>query len=80
LDQNNKVFRNLSLEHRRNAVVYLMSLVMTTLALVLQLASIGILTGKYHLWQVHCLRASGVVVTSVYIFELVYRVKMRATM
>ena len=54
-----------------------MNIIFTTIALGLQLTASPAFAGKYRLWEVQALRTGGVVVSSLYIFELVYRLQMR---
>ncbi|ODO11658.1 hypothetical protein I350_00442 [Cryptococcus amylolentus CBS 6273] len=70
-------FRCLELEHQKNVVMYAMNIIFTTVALALQLAASPALGKHYRLWEVQCLRTGGVLVSALYIFELVYRLKMR---
>ncbi|ODO07179.1 hypothetical protein L198_00758 [Cryptococcus wingfieldii CBS 7118] len=70
-------FRGLELEHQKNVVMYAMNIIFTTVALALQLAASPALGKHYRLWEVQCLRTGGVLVSALYIFELVYRLKMR---
>ncbi|ODN84561.1 hypothetical protein L202_00488 [Cryptococcus amylolentus CBS 6039] len=70
-------FRSLELEHQKNVVMYAMNIIFTTVALALQLAASPALGKHYRLWEVQCLRTGGVLVSALYIFELVYRLKMR---
>lgn len=54
-----------------------MNIIFTTIALALQLVSTPAFRQDYHLWEVQCLRTAGVTVSALYVFELIYRLKMR---
>ncbi|KAK8865951.1 hypothetical protein IAR55_001100 [Kwoniella newhampshirensis] len=71
------VFCSLSLEHQRNVVIYTMNITFTFIALALELVATPAFAGRYALWEVQCLRTGGVVVSGLYVFELVYRLKTR---
>lgn len=57
-----------------------MNIIYTTLALGLQLAASPAMGGMYRLWEVEALRTGGVIISSLYIFELIYRLNMRIPM
>ncbi|WRT64160.1 uncharacterized protein IL334_001089 [Kwoniella shivajii] len=71
------VFPTLGLEHQKNIVMYTMNIIFITIALALELVATPAFAGRYHLWEVQCLRTGGVLVSALYIFELIYRLKMR---
>lgn len=71
------VFPSLGIEHQKNIVMYIMNIIFTTIALALQLVSTPAFRQDYHLWEVQCLRTAGVTVSALYVFELIYRLKMR---
>lgn len=54
-----------------------MNIVFTTIALALQLAPIRWAFGFHALWQVFVLRTSAIMISSLYIFELLFRFNMR---
>ncbi|WWD17858.1 hypothetical protein CI109_102302 [Kwoniella shandongensis] len=72
-----EVFRNLGVEHQKNVVMYTMNVVFTTIALALELVATPAFAGRYTLWEVQCLRTGGVVISGLYVFELIYRLRMR---
>lgn len=57
-----------------------MNITYTTIALGLQLAASPALGGVYTQWEVEALRTGGVIISSLYIFELTYRLQMRLPM
>ena len=57
-----------------------MNTIFTTIALGLQLSASRAFIEEYRSYQVKCLRLVDVIVSSLYIFELVYRLKMRLLM
>jgi hypothetical protein len=54
-----------------------MNIFFTTVSLALELVAAPALGGHYALYQVQCLRTGGTLISSLYIFELIYRLKMR---
>ncbi|KAL7424715.1 hypothetical protein Q5752_000399 [Cryptotrichosporon argae] len=80
LFRTSSIYPTLSLEHQRNVVIYIMNIIYTMIALALQLCATPSFAGHYGLWQLQTLRTSGVLISALYIFELVYRVKMRLPM
>ncbi|WVW82297.1 hypothetical protein I302_104303 [Kwoniella bestiolae CBS 10118] len=74
------IFPTLGLEHQKNIVMYTMNIIFTTIALALELVATPAFAGRYALWEVQCLRTGGVLVSALYIFELIYRLKMRTPM
>lgn len=54
----------------------LMTIVLTTIALAVQLSSIPWAFGDYAVWQIQAIRAAGVLVSVLYIFELLFRFHM----
>ncbi|WVQ85398.1 hypothetical protein IAT38_007563 [Cryptococcus sp. DSM 104549] len=73
----NYIFPTLGLEHQQNIVMYTMNIILTTIALGLQLVATPAFTGRYRYWEVQCLRTAALTVSALYVFELIYRVKMR---
>ncbi|RXK42464.1 hypothetical protein M231_00018 [Tremella mesenterica] len=73
----NGVFEQLSLQNQQNVVVYTLSFIVTTIALGLQLAATPAFAGHYSLTGVGSLRTAGTLISSLYCFELVYRLHMR---
>ncbi|OCF55462.1 hypothetical protein L486_06946 [Kwoniella mangroviensis CBS 10435] len=74
------VFPTLGLEHQKNVVMYTMNIIFTTIALALELVAAPAFAQRYALWEVQCLRTAGVLVSALYIFELIYKLKMRIPM
>ncbi|KAK4688064.1 hypothetical protein P7C73_g2064, partial [Tremellales sp. Uapishka_1] len=54
-----------------------MNIVFTTLALALELVATPAFRRDYYLFEVQSLRTGGTVISALYIFELIYRLKMR---
>ncbi|GFZ43542.1 hypothetical protein JCM24511_01262 [Saitozyma sp. JCM 24511] len=54
-----------------------MNIFFTSVSLALELVAAPALGGTYALYQVQCLRTGGTLISSLYIFELIYRLKMR---
>lgn len=63
-------------EHRRTMVVYILQILLTTVALVCQLASSALLRNEFTVWRINLLRASACLIAALYLFELVYRYRM----
>ncbi|WWD09406.1 hypothetical protein V865_007529 [Kwoniella europaea PYCC6329] len=78
--RHSSVFPTLGLEHQKNVVIYTMNIIFTTIALALELVAAPAFAQRYALWEVQCLRTAGVLVSALYIFELIYRLKMRIPM
>nr|XP_019015063.1 uncharacterized protein I206_01151 [Kwoniella pini CBS 10737]OCF53844.1 hypothetical protein I206_01151 [Kwoniella pini CBS 10737] len=57
-----------------------MNIIFTTISLALELVASPAFAGRFHLWEVQCLRTAGVLTSALYIFELIYRLKMRMPM
>ncbi|WVF70462.1 hypothetical protein IAT40_005252 [Kwoniella sp. CBS 6097] len=74
------VFPTLGLEHQKNVVMYTMNIMFTTIGLALELVATPAFAGRYALWEVQCLETAGTVISALYIFELIYRLKMRIPM
>ncbi|WWC58717.1 uncharacterized protein I303_101261 [Kwoniella dejecticola CBS 10117] len=74
------VFPTAGLEHQKNIVMYTMNIIFTTIALALELVASPAFAGRYHLWEVQALRTAGILTSALYIFELIYRLKMRIPM
>jgi hypothetical protein len=54
-----------------------MNVIFTAIALALQLAPIRWAFGYYALWQVKTIRTAAIMVSSLYVFELLFRFNMR---
>lgn len=54
-----------------------MTTIFTTIALALQLTPIRWAFGYYALWEVKTIRTAGIMISSLYIFELIFRFNMR---
>lgn len=54
-----------------------MTIVLTTAALALQLAPLRRAFGHYAVWEVQTIRTAAIMISSLYIFELVFRFNMR---
>jgi hypothetical protein len=54
-----------------------MNILFTTVALALELVAAPAFADDYALYQVQCLRTAGTLISGLYIFELIYRLKMR---
>lgn len=54
-----------------------MNIIFTAIALALQLAPIRWAFGYYALWEIKTIRMSAIMVSSLYIFELLFRFNMR---
>ncbi|KAF8918686.1 hypothetical protein CPB85DRAFT_1430381 [Mucidula mucida] len=67
----------LSFENQRNTVTYVLNTIWTTVALVFQCLSSPMLRQEYSLANLSQLRIAAVIVSVLYIFELIYRPNMR---
>lgn len=54
-----------------------MTIVFTTIAFALQLSSIPWALGDYAHWQLQTIRTGAILISALYIFELVFRFNMR---
>jgi hypothetical protein len=54
-----------------------MTIIFTTIALALQLAPLPIAFGHYANWEIQTMRTAAILLSSLYIFELVFRFNMR---
>ncbi|KAJ3999701.1 hypothetical protein F5050DRAFT_879378 [Lentinula boryana] len=70
-------YREMSFENRRNTVTYVLDTLVTGVVLVLQLISSPILADKYTFDSVNMLKASALLISGLYIYELTYRPTMR---
>ncbi|KAJ7099429.1 hypothetical protein B0H15DRAFT_546662 [Mycena belliarum] len=70
-------FPKLSFEHRRNTVAYCLSTLWTTVALVLQLCASPLLAEKYTFDRIDLVKLAGLVISGLYIWELIYRASLR---
>lgn len=70
-------FKNLSNANQRTTVIYVLNIVYTTLALALQLVASPTLAEDYTLLGAHCIKLVGLIISGLYLFELVYREWMR---
>ncbi|KAF9037888.1 hypothetical protein BDZ89DRAFT_1061460 [Hymenopellis radicata] len=74
------VFPALSFENKRNTVTYGLNTFYTTIALLLQLLSSPMLAEKYTLNRMGEIRFACVVVSGLYLYEMIYRSNMRWTL
>ncbi|KAI9635860.1 uncharacterized protein MKK02DRAFT_44556 [Dioszegia hungarica] len=72
-----KAFVRLSWSQQRTCVVYVLSTVYTSVALGLQLAAFPTAWYSYSVSSVGCIRLAGVVITGLYIFEMIHREAIR---
>ncbi|KAJ7496695.1 hypothetical protein FB451DRAFT_1208433 [Mycena latifolia] len=70
-------FLKLSFEHRRNTVAYFLTTFWTTVALILQLCASPILAEKYTWTCIDLIKLAGLIVSGLYIWELMYRCSLR---
>lgn len=70
-------YKELSDTNQRTTVIYVLNILYTTLAVTLQLVAIPALVEDYTLLGIHCVKLAGLVISGLYIFELVYREWMR---
>ncbi|KAF6767200.1 hypothetical protein PSEUBRA_003218 [Kalmanozyma brasiliensis GHG001] len=71
-----KWHKDIKPEHRRTMVVYVLQILLTTVALVLQLAVAALLQNEFSVWRINVLRASACIIAALYVFELIYRYRM----
>ncbi|KAK1926794.1 hypothetical protein DB88DRAFT_538660 [Papiliotrema laurentii] len=72
-----RVFRSIPHEHQKNVVMYILQVVFTTIALALELVACPAFRGDYQLWAIRCLRSAAITVSTLYIFELLFRFDLR---
>ncbi|KAJ7626859.1 hypothetical protein FB45DRAFT_920222 [Roridomyces roridus] len=70
-------FSELSLDHRRNTVSYVLNIFWSTVALGLQLAASPILAERYTTERLDLVRLAALIISGLYIFELTYRPSLR---
>ncbi|KAJ1024106.1 hypothetical protein NDA16_002945 [Ustilago loliicola] len=63
-------------EHRRTMVIYILQILITTLALISQLVVLPLLNLSFTLWRLNLLRSSACLISALYLFELIYRYRM----
>ncbi|KAM0751746.1 hypothetical protein T439DRAFT_217998 [Meredithblackwellia eburnea MCA 4105] len=73
-------FRKMSFANQRTSVMYVLNVFYTTGAFAIQMACYGFFRSEYTVWNIRCLRVVASLVTSLYLFELTYRVSMRLQM
>ena len=66
--------------NRRTSVIYILNIVLTTVALALQLVACPAFAQDYTERGINCLRIASIVITGLYLFELIYRDSMRPQM
>ena len=54
-----------------------MNIIFTAIALALQVAPLHWAFGYYALWQVKTIRTAAIMISSLYVFELLFRFNMR---
>ncbi|KAJ6484428.1 hypothetical protein C8R47DRAFT_1280570 [Mycena vitilis] len=70
-------FTKLSFDHKRNTLAYVLNTFWTTAALVLQICASPILAEKYTLDQIDLVKLAGLLVSGLYIWEMIYRPSLR---
>ncbi|KAM0751747.1 hypothetical protein T439DRAFT_324938 [Meredithblackwellia eburnea MCA 4105] len=73
-------FKRMSFANQRTTVMYVLSIFYTFGAFGVQMACYGFFRDEYTVWNIRCLRVVASVVTSLYLFEITYRVSMRLQM
>lgn len=71
-----KWYKEIKPEHRRTMVIYILQLLITTTAMVCQLAVSPLLKNEFTVTRLNVLRASGCLIAGLYVFELIYRYRM----
>jgi len=66
--------------HQRTMVIYIISVIVTTIALILQLIATPIFLLRFSKNSVDCVRGAACLIAVLYFFELTYREKMRVQM
>jgi len=72
-----RAYRDMSFGNQRNTVTYVMDICFTTIGLILQLIALPVLNFRYTYGNVAMLKATTLIISGLYIFELTYRVSMR---
>ncbi|KAJ3774162.1 hypothetical protein FB446DRAFT_491120 [Lentinula raphanica] len=70
-------YRQMSFENKRNTVTYILDTIITLAVLILQIVAAPILASKFTFDNVNMLKASALLISGLYIFELTYRPSMR---
>ncbi|KAJ3835736.1 hypothetical protein EV361DRAFT_550252 [Lentinula raphanica] len=70
-------YRQMSFENKRNTVTYILDTIITLAVLILQIVAAPILASKFTFDNVNILKASALLISGLYIFELTYRPSMR---
>ncbi|KAJ9475838.1 hypothetical protein PHBOTO_005917 [Pseudozyma hubeiensis] len=63
-------------EHRRTMVIYILQILLTSIALILQLSVSALLQNEFSVWRLNVLRASACLIAALYLYELIYRYRM----
>ncbi|CEH16947.1 hypothetical protein CBOM_03029 [Ceraceosorus bombacis] len=80
LPMTRKRFTSLSWANQRTTVVYVLNIFFTTAALALQLAASPSFSGNFKSFHFEVGRAAVLIISELYLFELIYRAKMRPPM
>lgn len=65
------------LPQQRTHLRDILQVVFTTIALALELVACPAFRGDYQLWAIRCLRSAAITVSTLYIFELLFRFDLR---
>lgn len=71
-----KWYNEIQAEHRRTMVIYVLQVVVTSAALICQLAVSRLLKNELSVWRFNVLRAAACLIAALYLFELIYRYRM----
>ncbi|KAK0561031.1 hypothetical protein OC844_003435, partial [Tilletia horrida] len=75
-----KRYTGMNFDQRRTSDIYILNCVLTTTAAALQFASMGAFSLDFHTFQFKLLRVAATLIASNYVFEMIYRPRMRYPM
>jgi len=70
-------YNDMSFANRRTSVIYILNIFYTTVALALQLAGSPAMRQEYTKTGTDCIIVASVIVSGLYLFEIIYRDSMR---
>ncbi|KAL9939493.1 hypothetical protein V8E36_001310 [Tilletia maclaganii] len=73
-------FTTLTYDQRRTMEIYVLNIILTTVAALLQFAAIGAFSLQFYAWQFNIIRAVAILISANYCCEMLYRPRMRAPM
>lgn len=72
-----RTYASLTPANKKTTTVYVLNVIFTATALATQLVAMPMLRQEYTKFRLDCVKVSGVIITGLYLFELIYRESMR---